>query len=181
MYKKPFVIAEAGCNHKGEMEIARELINTAAIFCKADAIKFQKRCPKELLTEEQYNAPHPNPLNSYGETYGEHREYLEFTVDQHAQLKEWCEQAGIIYSTSVCPLAKVMRRECKKRGIESLKVVYSKEEPRRPVEEISDSSGQRRDIPGSTAFVPSVVGLIIAGEVINDLAAKAERVGKSLG
>lgn len=101
MYKKPFVIAEAGCNHMGQMEIAHELINTAAIFCKADAIKFQKRCPKELLTVEQYNAPHPNPANSYGATYGAHREYLEFSVDQHAQLKEWCEEVGIIYSTSV--------------------------------------------------------------------------------
>lgn len=101
MYIKPFVIAEAGCNHMGQMEIARELINTAAIFCKADAIKFQKRCPKELLTEVQYNSPHPNPYNSYGDTYGQHREFLEFTVDQHAQLKEWCEQVGIIYSTSV--------------------------------------------------------------------------------
>lgn len=101
MYKKPFVIAEAGCNHMGQMEVAKDLIETAAHFCKADAIKFQKRCPKELLTPEQYNAPHPNPANSYGKTYGEHREFLEFTVDQHAQLKEWCEQAGIIYSTSV--------------------------------------------------------------------------------
>lgn len=101
MYKKPFVIAEAGCNHMGQMEIAKDLIETAAHFCKADAIKFQKRCPKELLTLEQYNAPHPHPENSYGKTYGEHREFLEFTVDQHAQLKEWCEQAGIIYSTSV--------------------------------------------------------------------------------
>ena len=100
-YTKPFLIAEAGCNHIGEMEIAHELINTAAIYCKADAIKFQKRCPKELLTPEQYNAPHPHPENSYGKTYGEHREALEFTVDQHAQLKEWCEQVGIIYSTSV--------------------------------------------------------------------------------
>ena len=101
MYKKPFVIAEAGCNHMGQMEIAKDLIETAAHFCKADAIKFQKRCPKELLTPEQYNAPHPHPENSYGKTYGEHREFLEFTVDQHAQLMEWCEQAGIIYSTSV--------------------------------------------------------------------------------
>lgn len=100
-YNKPFVIAEAGCNHMGQMEIAKDLIETAAHFCKADAIKFQKRCPKELLTPEQYNAPHPNPVNSYGKTYGEHREFLEFTVDQHAQLKEWCEEAGIIYSTSV--------------------------------------------------------------------------------
>ncbi len=104
MYKKPYVIAEAGCNHMGQMEIARELINTAAIYCKADAIKFQKRCNKELLTPEQYNAPHPNPVNSYGKTYGEHREYLEFTVEQHAQLKKWCEEVGITYSTSVWDL-----------------------------------------------------------------------------
>lgn len=78
-----------------------------------------------------------------------------------------------IYQTSVCPLAKVMRRELKKRGIDSLKVVYSQEEPVKPVcdgvaEE--EKSGARRDIPGSNAFVPSVVGLIIAGEVIKDLA-----------
>lgn len=101
IYQKPYIIAEAGCNHMGNMEIAHELINTAAIFCKADAIKFQKRCPKELLTKEQYEAPHPNPHNSYGNTYGAHREFLEFDVDQHAQLKKWCEEVGITYSTSV--------------------------------------------------------------------------------
>ena len=103
-YKKPFVIAEVGCNHMGKMDIAKDLIETAAHFCKADAIKFQRRCPKELLTKEQYNAPHPNPANSYGDTYGAHREFLEFDVDQHAQLKKWCEDAGIIYSTSVWDL-----------------------------------------------------------------------------
>lgn len=100
-YEKPFVIAEAGCNHKGDMQIAHEMIMTAAIYCKADAIKFQKRCPRELLTPEQYDAPHPHPENSYGRTYGEHREALEFTLEQHAQLKKWCEEAGIVYSTSV--------------------------------------------------------------------------------
>jgi len=98
------VIAEIGCNHKGDMNIARDLIVTAATFCKADAVKFQKRNPKELLTEEQYNAPHPNPTNSYGETYGEHREFLELDLDQHRQLKVWCEEFGIIYSTSVWDL-----------------------------------------------------------------------------
>lgn len=103
-YKKPKLIAEAGCNHKGEMEIAKELIKIAAIFCNADVIKFQKRNNKELLTEEQYNAPHPNPINSYGDTYGAHREYLEFTVEQHAQLKKWCEEYDIVYSTSVWDL-----------------------------------------------------------------------------
>ena len=93
-----------------------------------------------------------------------------------------------LYETSVCPLAKVMRRECKKRGIDSLKVVYSKEKPVRPeIDEASSCRSHcicppgtqrtctiRRDIPGSTAFVPSVAGLIIAGEIINDLAAGAE-------
>ena len=81
-----------------------------------------------------------------------------------------------IYETSICPLAKVMRRECRKRGIGSLKVVYSKEEPRRPVEDMPAECTQRRDIPGSTAFVPSVAGLIIAGEIINDLAAKVTQI-----
>ncbi len=103
-YRKPFIIAEAGCNHKGEMSIARDLIATAALFCRADAIKFQKRCNRELLTLEQYDAPHPNPANSYGRTYGEHREFLEFTAEQHRQLKAWCEEFGIVYATSVWDL-----------------------------------------------------------------------------
>lgn len=77
-------------------------------------------------------------------------------------------QVADIYDTKVCPLARVMRRELRKRGIASLKVVYSEEEPlqpRSPVEE----DGVRRSIPGSTAFVPAVAGLILAGEVVKDL------------
>ncbi|MBP8776658.1 MAG: N-acetylneuraminate synthase family protein [Bacteroidaceae bacterium] len=97
----PKVIAEIGCNHKGDMQIAKELILTAATYCKADVVKFQKRCNRELLSPEEYNSPHPNPANSYGQTYGEHREFLEFTAEQHVQLKQWCEEVGIIYSTSV--------------------------------------------------------------------------------
>jgi len=95
------IIAEIGCNHKGSMEIAKELIATASIFCKVDAVKFQKRNNRELLSEEEYNAPHPNPMHSYGDTYGAHREFLEFDLDQHRQLKKWCEEFGLIYSTSV--------------------------------------------------------------------------------
>lgn len=72
-----------------------------------------------------------------------------------------------LYETSVCPLARIMRRECKKRGIRDLKVVYSKEKAIRPRRILSG----KRAVPGSTAFVPSVAGLIIAGEVINDLVA----------
>lgn len=88
-----------------------------------------------------------------------------------------------IYETSVCPLARVMRRELKKRGIKKLKVVYSKEPPMTPIDDMSISCRtncicppgtarkctQRRQVPGSNAFVPSVVGLIIAGEVVKDL------------
>jgi len=99
--KAPKIIAEIGCNHKGDMEIARDMIATAAMYCKVDVVKFQKRCNKELLTPEEYNAPHPHPENSYGATYGEHREFLEFNVEQHKQLKAWCEEFGVVYSTSV--------------------------------------------------------------------------------
>ena len=104
-YRRPCLIAEAGCNHKGDMNIAKQLIMTAALYCKADVIKFQKRCNRELLTTEQYNAPHPNPTHSYGKTYGEHREFLEFSAKQHAELKKWCEEFGIVYSSSVWDLS----------------------------------------------------------------------------
>ncbi|RXG33509.1 N-acetylneuraminic acid phosphate synthase [Methanohalophilus sp. WG1-DM] len=102
--KTPTVIAEIGCNHKGEMNIAHEMIKVCAQFCKTDVVKFQKRNPKELLSPEEYNAPHPVPANSYGKTYGEHREYLEFDLDQHRQLKKWCEEWDVVYSTSVWDL-----------------------------------------------------------------------------
>lgn len=99
-----------------------------------------------------------------------------------------------IYKTSVCPLAKVMRHELKRRGIKKLKVVYSKEQPVTPVEETAISCKtncicppgterkctKRRQVPGSNAFVPSVVGLIIAGEVIKDLIGYGEKRGDVL-
>ena len=100
----PKIIAEIGCNHMGQMDIAREMIMVAAQFCKVDVVKFQKRTNLELLTPEEYRAPHPNPANSYGLTYGEHREFLEFDIEQHRQLKFWCEEWGAEYSTSVWDL-----------------------------------------------------------------------------
>lgn len=81
-----------------------------------------------------------------------------------------------IYDTSVCPLAKVMRRELKKRGIKKLKVVYSKEKPVAPKIEIEEKS--RRQVPGSNAFVPSVAGLIMAGEIIKDLTNMRAQMGE---
>ncbi len=97
-------------------------------------------------------------------------------------------QVADIYKTSMCPLAKVMRRELKKRGVKKLKVVYSQEKPTRPIEDMSISCRtncicppgakhkctERRDIPGSVAFVPSVAGLILAGEVVKDLVKEAD-------
>ena len=91
-----------------------------------------------------------------------------------------------IYKTKVCPLAKVMRRELKKRGIKKLKVVYSEEKPMTPIEDENDNCKnhcicppgvqrtclQRRSVPGSMAFVPAVAGLIIAGEVVKDIIAE---------
>jgi len=99
-YLTPRVIAEIGCNHKGEMEIAKQLLKVAA-DSGVEVAKFQKRNNKELLTKEQHNTPHPNPINSYGDTYGEHREFLEFNLNQHQELKEYAEGLGLIYSTSV--------------------------------------------------------------------------------
>lgn len=98
--KAPIVIAEIGCNHKGDFETAKELIELAK-SSGASYAKFQKRTPKELLTEEQYNTPHPVPYNSYGDTYGAHREFLEFDKQQHADMKAYCDKIGVGYATSV--------------------------------------------------------------------------------
>ena len=100
VYHEPKVMAEIGCNHMGQLEIAKELL-TLAKNCGCEYGKFQKRCPKELLTPAQYAAPHPNSHNSYGDTYGAHREFLELTVDQHRELKEHCDTIGLGYSCSV--------------------------------------------------------------------------------
>ncbi len=97
----PLIVAEIGCNHAGDMNVALDMIESAARFAKADFVKFQKRCNRELLTPEEYAAPHPNLANSFGDTYGAHREFLEFDVDQHRQLMAWCAELGIGYSTSV--------------------------------------------------------------------------------
>lgn len=78
-------------------------------------------------------------------------------------------QVADIYKTSVCPLAKVMRHELKKRGVKKLKVVYSQEKPAVPKMQSDEDCGKRRSVPASNSFVPPVAGLIIAGEVIKDL------------
>ena len=99
-YKPPNIVAEIGCNHMGLINIAKELIDLAK-ESGAGCVKFQKRNNKELLTKEQYNTAHPVMSNSFGKTYGEHREFLEFDVAQNKELKVYCDSIGIIYSTSV--------------------------------------------------------------------------------
>lgn len=99
-YQQPRVIAEIGCNHMGQFETAKELIRLSR-ECGAEYAKFQKRNSRELLTTDQYDAPHPVPYNAYGASYGAHREYLEFSQAQHADLKQYAESVGIGYATSV--------------------------------------------------------------------------------
>jgi len=98
---RPIIIAEIGCNHKGDFGIAKTMVHVAKNVCGADIVKFQKRNNRELLTEDEFNLPHPVAGNSYGRTYGEHREHLEFNVNQHRELKNYCDEIGIVYSTSV--------------------------------------------------------------------------------
>ena len=97
--RKTKLISEIGCNHRGEFETALRMISVSSEY--SDIIKFQKRNPKKLLSESEYNNPHPNSFHSYGSTYGEHREFLEFTLNQHIELKKYCEKLNRSYSCSV--------------------------------------------------------------------------------
>jgi sialic acid synthase len=100
----PVVLAEVGCNHMGDVAMALEMIDVAAGFCGVDVVKFQKRTPRELLSPDEFAAPHPEPRNAFGPSYGEHRERLELPIADHARLKERCESRGVGYLTSVWDL-----------------------------------------------------------------------------
>jgi sialic acid synthase SpsE/spore coat polysaccharide biosynthesis protein SpsF (cytidylyltransferase family) len=95
-----FIIAEIGQNHNGQLNLAKKLIDMAA-RCKADAVKFQKREISWELTKEAYHRPYEGP-NSFGATYGSHREYLELNEAQHRELKEYAQAAGLIYFCTPC-------------------------------------------------------------------------------
>ena len=105
-----FIVAEVGQNHNGQMGMARRLIEMAA-NCGADAVKFQKRDIRWELTAEAYNAPYDNS-NSFGPTYGKHREYLELSEEQHAELKEYANARNLIYFCTACdePSVDMMER-----------------------------------------------------------------------
>ncbi len=107
--KPPTIIAELGGNHCGDMAIARRMVEIICMYCtetfdidgpiRPPVIKFQKRTPR--LTEEDFEKPHPDPHHAYGLTYGDHREALEFSVEEHRSIKHYIEAFGATYSTSV--------------------------------------------------------------------------------
>ena len=98
------IIAEIGCNHRGSLDTALQMVDVIAEIGGVGTVKFQKRHPKSLLDENEYNSPHPVPTNSYGKTYGEHREHLELSMDDHRQIASYCTSVGLRYSTSVWDL-----------------------------------------------------------------------------
>jgi N-acetylneuraminate synthase len=102
--REPVLIAEVGCNHMGEIDIAKRFVEVSKNFCEIDHVKFQKRENRQLLSTEQYESPHPVPGNAFGSTYGAHREFLEFTTEQHAELKQYCDERSVVYSCSVWDL-----------------------------------------------------------------------------
>ncbi len=98
-YLKPIIVAEIGCNHQGDFNLAKKLISQAKIS-GANYVKFQKRDNKYLLGKK-FSNPHPVPENSFGTSYGKHREYLEFNIKQHEKLYNFCKKVKVKYSTSV--------------------------------------------------------------------------------
>ena len=104
MKKKINIVAEIGCNHMGQINLAKKFLDKLANYCNAKYVKFQKRDNKTLFNENEFNAVHPNPINSFGKTYGEHREKLEFNINEHKILKKYSKKLGLTYATSVWDL-----------------------------------------------------------------------------
>jgi sialic acid synthase SpsE/spore coat polysaccharide biosynthesis protein SpsF (cytidylyltransferase family) len=101
----PYIIAEIGQNHNGSIDLAKKLIDMSK-RCGANAVKFQKRDIESELTKKAYYAPYDNP-NSFGATYGEHREFLELSYDEHKELKEYCDLVDIAYFCTPCDIPSV--------------------------------------------------------------------------
>ena len=97
-------VADVGCNHQGNLKLAMKMIDILVDFCNIKFVKFQKRNPIELLGIKGYSMPHPVPSNSFGETYGLHREKLEFNIKQHKKLQLYCKKKKIEYMCSAWDL-----------------------------------------------------------------------------
>lgn len=104
-YKDAIVIADICCNHMGDFNYAKKMIKEAKEH-GVDIVKFQKRDIQTWVNRkpELYNAPHPNPINSFGKTYKEHREFLEFSIEQQKELRDYCKKLGLLYSISAFDL-----------------------------------------------------------------------------
>lgn len=104
-YKDAIVIADICCNHMGDFSYAKKMIKEAKEH-GVDIVKFQKRDIQTWVNRkpELYNAPHPNPINSFGKTYKEHREFLEFSIEQQKELRDYCKELGLLYSISAFDL-----------------------------------------------------------------------------
>lgn len=115
-------VAEIGCNHLGSLDLAKEHIDVFSSFSKAKIFKFQKRSLINLLTSEEYQKPHPHPEFSYGETYGKHREALEFSMFQHEILYQYCKDKGLQYACSAWDLQSAIDLIKYLPGLEYIKV-----------------------------------------------------------
>lgn len=113
------IVSEIGCNHQGDFGLAEQLIAESK-RCHVDYVKFQKRSVKELLTVEEYQSKHPNSKNSFGQTYGEHREFLEFNLGEHQKLMKLCHQYDVNYACSVWDLSSA--KEISSLGCDYLKI-----------------------------------------------------------
>lgn len=100
MHPKPKLVAEIGNVHLGSLDRAKSLIKLAK-FCDADYVKTQKRNPEESTPKKMQDQPHPNQAHAYGKTYLEHRKALELSLSQHAELRDYCNDIGIKYASSV--------------------------------------------------------------------------------
>jgi sialic acid synthase len=101
--KKINIVAEACCNHQGDFDLALKMIKMAKL-CGSDYVKFQKRNCIKAVPKKIQNLPHPCAANSFGETYLKHRQAMEFSIEQHIELKKYCEEIGIKYACSVWDL-----------------------------------------------------------------------------
>ena len=120
MFRKPVIIAEIGCNHMGSFSLAKKMIIIAK-ECGADFVKFQKRDNKYLLGKKYYE-PHPVTENSFGKNYGEHRDFLEFSFEQHLKLINFANKCGIKYATSVWEKKSAMQFIRIQKNLDYLKV-----------------------------------------------------------
>ena len=176
-----FIVAEIGQNHNGDVGIAKRLIEMAA-RCGADAVKFQKRDIRWELTDEAYKRPYDGP-NSFGTTYGEHREFLELDEDQHRDLREYALAHGLVYMCTACddPSVDVMERvgnpiyKVASRDITNIPLLWRIARTRKPVI-LSTGMAGLREIHEALEALGQLPPAVILLQAISQYPADLERV-----